>query len=80
MTVAERGAKMNLTINMPKSLGRKIKAQSDPDDFMVKAAQSALEDQMIALRLARSQEQSEGGEDATEEVEAFFAKWDDNAG
>ena len=71
---------MDLTIHVPDKLGRKIKEQSDPSGFMVKAAQVAFEDQMIAQRLARSQEQSERGEDATEEVEAFFAKWDDNAG
>lgn len=71
---------MDLTIYMPEELGRKIKEQPDPNGFMVKAVQSAFEDQMIAQRLARSQEQSERGEDATEEVEVFFAQWDDNAG
>ena len=58
--------------NLPEELGRKVKEQPDPNGFIVKAAQVAIEGQMIAQRLARSQEQSERGEDATEEVEAFY--------
>ena len=80
MLVAEQRTEINLTIRVPEELGRKLKEQPDPNDFMVKAVHAALEDQIIAQRLARSQEQSERGEDATEEVEAFFSKWDDNAG
>ncbi|MGN7613966.1 hypothetical protein ACQZV8_18005 [Magnetococcales bacterium HHB-1] len=71
---------MDVMVHFPDEIGQQLQKQPDLNDFIVKAAQMALEEQMIAQRLTRSQEQSDRGEDATEEVEAFFAKWNDNEG
>jgi len=78
MPVAERRAEMDLTIHVPEELGQKIKKQPDPNNFIVMAAQVALEDQIIARRLAKSSEQGRRGEYATDEVNAFFAQWSDH--
>ena len=77
MPVTERRAEMDFTIHVPDEIGQKIKAQPDPNEFFVRAAQVALEDQMIARRLAKSSAQGRRGEYATDEVNAFFAQWSD---
>jgi hypothetical protein len=59
---------MDFTIHVPDEIGQKIKAQPDPNEFFVKAAQVALEDQMIARRLAKSSAQGRRGEYATDEA------------
>ena len=69
---------MELVIQIPDELGKQINSQPDPNEFLVKAAQAALEDQMIAKRLAKSSEQGRRGEYATDEVNAFFAQWSDH--
>lgn len=77
MSTAEQRAKMKFTIHVPDELGQKIKKQPDTDAFFINAAQAVFEEQMIALRLAKSSEQGKRGEYATEEVDAFFAQWSD---
>ena len=67
---------MDLTIHVPDKLGQRIKEQSDPDSFMVKAAQAAFEEQVLAQRLAKSAAQADRGEYADpKKLEAFFDKW-----
>lgn len=66
---------MDMVVHLPDELGKKVREQPDPNEFLVKAAQTAIEDQTIARRLAKSQAQSERGEDATEEVNVFFSEW-----
>ena len=77
MPVVERKIGMDFTIHVSDALGRKIQEQPDPNDFIIKAAQVALEDQIIARRLAQSSEQGRRGEYATSEINTFFAKWSD---
>ena len=67
---------MDLTIRIPEELGRRIKEQPDLNDFMVKAAQAALEERGLAQRLAKSAAQADRGEYADpKKLEAFFDKW-----
>ncbi|MGN7611589.1 hypothetical protein ACQZV8_05820 [Magnetococcales bacterium HHB-1] len=66
---------MNFTIDFPPDLGEILKNHPDANEFVVQATQIALEEKTIAKRLAKAATQSEQGEDATEKVDAFFAKW-----
>ena len=68
---------MDLVIHFPDELRQQLQEQPDANNFVVKATQAALEDQMIARRLAKSSEQGRRGEYATDEVNAFFAQWSD---
>jgi len=78
MPVAERRPQMDIVLHLPDEIGKQLQEQPDPNKFLLMAVQTALEEQMIARRLAKSSEQGRRGEYATNEVNAFFAQWSDH--
>ena len=69
---------MDIVLHLPDEIGKQLQEQPDPNKFLLMAVQTALEEQMIARRLAKSSEQGRRGEYATNEVNAFFAQWSDH--
>ncbi|MBF0107857.1 MAG: hypothetical protein HQL76_01595 [Magnetococcales bacterium] len=66
---------MDMIIHSPILPVQQSREKDTANDLVALATQAALEQQLIARRLAKSQEQSVRGEDATDEVNDFFAKW-----
>ncbi|MBF0369799.1 MAG: hypothetical protein HQL52_10110 [Magnetococcales bacterium] len=72
---------MDMVIHFPDELGKRVREQPDANDFIVKAAQTALEKQILGKELAESATQGDRGEYADpEEIEAFFDRWNSDAG
>ena len=83
MSVAEqstkRRTKMDLVIHFPDEMRQHLQEQSDTNEFVVRATQIALEEQVLAQRLAKSAAQADRGEYADpKKLEAFFNKWSDD--
>lgn len=66
---------MNITVDFPDEIGKVVAQLPDMNEFLVKAARVALEDKQEEEELLLSIQEADRGEYATEEVNAFFAKW-----
>ena len=65
---------MDFTIHVPDEIGKKIKEQPDPNEFFVRAAQLALEDQMIAQQLEQSRLQGGYSDAEKSEIASMLAE------
>jgi len=67
---------MDLVIHLPDELGKRLQEQPDTNEFIVRAAQEALEKRMLAQELETSAAQGDRGEYADpKKLAAFFDKW-----
>lgn len=70
---------MDITVNFPDKVGKVVAQLPNVNEFLVEAAETALADKLLADDIALSIQEADRGEYATEEVNAFFAKWSNHA-
>lgn len=77
MSVLEKKSLIDITIHFPDNIGKAVTQLPNMNEFLVQATEKALQERYLDTHTKAALQEADRGEYATEEVEAFFAKWSD---